>query len=130
MEQQKQQKRENGGYLFRNADKRTDKQPDFRGKMNISGKEWLISGWTRTKDGAEMISISLTDPSTLPARDPGAAPKTSAAGPFAKNQGSTTPSAAPKSFQPPSAKSAPAPAASNYDDLEDLDNLFNGLDDQ
>jgi len=127
MEQQKQQKRENGGYLFRNADKRTDKQPDFRGKMNISGKEWLISGWTRTKDGAEMISISLTDPSTLPARDPAASPK-AATGPFAKNQGASSPASAPKSFQPPSKKSAPA--SSDYDDLEDLDNLFNGLDDQ
>lgn len=135
MDQQK-QKRENGGYLFRNADKRTDKQPDFRGKMNIGGKEWLVSGWTRTKDGEEMISLSLTDPATLPQRDgaapaAGAARPSNASGPFAKPAGSA-PAAGPaapaanKSFQPPAGKAA---SGAGYEDLEDLDSLFSGLDD-
>lgn len=138
MDQQK-QKRENGGYLFKNADKRTDKQPDFRGKMNVAGKEWLVSGWTRTKDGEEMISISLTDPATLPQRD-GASPATSgarpgaqpASGSFARKpvtQG-TVPAAgavpATKSFQPQAGKAA---SGAGYEDMEDLDSLFNGLDD-
>jgi hypothetical protein len=135
MEQQK-QKRENGGYLFKNADKRSEKQPDFRGKMNVAGKEWLVSGWTRTKDGEEMISISLTDPATLPAREgnpQGKAGAPAAAGSFARKPAATpsaaaAPAAAPaaKSFQPPTGKAG----GSGYEDLDDLDSLFNGLDDQ
>lgn len=125
MEEQK-QKRDNGGYLFRNADKRTEKQPDFRGKMTVGGKEWLVSGWTRMKDGSEMISISLTDPATLPPRENGAAPggsRQGASGPFSKPAAA---SAAPKAFQSPASKGAP-PASSASDELEDLDQLFNGL---
>lgn len=126
MEQQN-QKRDNSGYLFKNKDKRTEKQPDYRGKVNIGGKEWLISGWTRNKDGEEMISIALTDPASLPARDnPGAAPRQSGSagtGPFARP---VAPAAA-KSFQPAAGK---AVSGSGYDELEDLDSLFNGLDDK
>ena len=152
MDQQK-QKRENGGYLFKNADKRTDKQPDFRGKMNVAGKDWLISGWTRTKDGEEMISISVTDPATLPQRDGAAAGSSmgaaaarpsapTPAGGFARKPAVSSPAQAPtptenpsagssaaqstKSFQPQAGKSA---ASAGYEDMEDLDSLFNGLDD-
>lgn len=137
MDQQK-QKRENGGYLFKNADKRAEKQPDYRGKMNISGKEWLLSGWIRTKDGEEMISISLTDPATLPQRDgaPGGASRSgapAAAGSFARpapapaTQAGGQPAPAAKAFQPQASKPAGGPG---FDDLEDLDSLFNGLDDK
>lgn len=59
--------RQNQGYLFPNK-KAHDRQPDFRGRVNVSGKEFLLSGWIRPKDGEEMISISVTDPSTLPPR--------------------------------------------------------------
>lgn len=125
MEQQN-QKRENSGYLFPNKDKRTDKQPDFRGKMNMGGKEWLVSGWKRSKDGEEMISISLTDPATLPQRDGApSAPRAAASGPFAKPAAPSAPAAS-KAFQPQGNKAG----APGHDDLEDLDSLFNGLDDQ
>ncbi|MDI6976640.1 hypothetical protein [Serratia sp. Se-RSBMAAmG] len=55
----------NTGYLFPN-EKKNDRQPDFRGKATIEGKEFLISAWKRDKDGAEILSLSITDPSTLP----------------------------------------------------------------
>ena len=101
MEQQKQQvkKNENSGYLFKNANKNSEKQPDFRGKVTVNGKEFLVSGWSRTKDGEDMISISLTDPATLPPRDGAARPQQggSSAGSFNR-----APAAAPaqKPFQP------------------------------
>ena len=81
----------NKGYLFPNK-KSNDSQPDFRGKLTIDGKEWLVSGWKRSKDGEEMISLSVTDPASLPPRkgaDPGAAPARPASPP------SGAPSAAP-----------------------------------
>lgn len=55
----------NTGYLFPN-EKKNDRQPDFRGKATIEGKEFLISAWKRDKDGTSILSLSITDPSTLP----------------------------------------------------------------
>lgn len=57
----------NKGYLFPNK-KAHDAQPDFRGKLTVDGKEWLVSGWEREKDGERMISLAVTDPSALPPR--------------------------------------------------------------
>lgn len=59
--------RPNQGYLFPNK-KAHDRQPDFRGRVNVNGTEYLLSGWVRPKDGEEMISLSVTDPATLPPR--------------------------------------------------------------
>jgi hypothetical protein len=59
---------QNKGYLFPNANKQ-GQQPDFRGKLNIDGKEWLVSGWNKGDEG--MISLSLTDPASLPPRQGG-----------------------------------------------------------
>lgn len=62
--------RSNQGYLYPN--KRTsDKQPDYRGKLNVNGSDFLVSGWIREKDGEKMISLALTDPATLPAQGGG-----------------------------------------------------------
>ena len=131
MEQQN-QKRENSGYLFKNKDKRTDKQPDYRGKMNIGGKDWLVSGWTRNKDGEEMISIAVTDPASLPVREAPAASATPrqsgpaggaspASGPFARPAPAVAPA---KAFQPAAGKAATGGA---YEDFEDLDSLFKDI---
>lgn len=59
---------QNKGYLFPN-ERKQGQQPDFRGKLNLEGKEWLVSGWN--KGGEGMISLSLTDPASLPARPGG-----------------------------------------------------------
>lgn len=64
--------RPNQGYLFPNK-KAHDRQPDFRGRVNVGGTDYLLSGWLRPKDGEDMISLSVTDPATLPARG-GSAP--------------------------------------------------------
>ena len=127
MEQQN-PKRDNSGYLFKNANKRSEKQPDFRGKLTFQGKEWLVSGWNRNKDGEEMISISLTDPATLPARDgasPAGARPASGSGPFAKPAASATPA---KSFQPSGQSSGGGKSSISDDEMSDLDSLFNGMD--
>lgn len=58
-------KNKNTGYLYPN-EKKNERQPDFRGKVTIEGKEYLLSAWKREKDNAEILSISVTDPATLP----------------------------------------------------------------
>lgn len=103
MEQQKQapKKNENSGYLFKNANKNSEKQPDFRGKVTVNGKEFLVSGWSRVKDGEDMISISLTDPASLPPRDGAARPaQASSSGGSFNRAPAPAPASAPKSFQP------------------------------
>lgn len=57
-------KNKNSGYLFVNK-KKTGKQPDYRGKITIEGKEYWLSGWESEKDGEKMWSLSATDPSTV-----------------------------------------------------------------
>lgn len=66
--------RTNQGYLYPN-NKSNDRQPDYRGKLSVEGKEFLASGWIREKDGEKMISLALTDPSTLPASQSGGGQK-------------------------------------------------------
>ncbi len=117
MTQQKTTK-DNSGYLFPNRNKSTEKQPDYRGKLTHNGKEWLVSGWKRMKDGEEMISISLTDPDSVPQR-PGGAPQRPAASagtPFSPSGPSAAPSAG-----------GAGQAGGGYGDLDDLEGLFDGL---
>lgn len=38
----------NKGALFKNDDKRNDKDPDYKGTVNVDGREFWISGWIRT----------------------------------------------------------------------------------
>lgn len=115
-------KKDNSGYLFPNNNKKSEKQPDFRGKITINGKEMLISGWKKGNEG--MITVAITDPDTLPARP--ADGKSS--------QGGFSPSAAPSqgntgsgsSFKGTPNTPAPSPAQDKapdgYDD--ELDDLF------
>jgi len=81
----------NKGYLYPN-ERQNDRQPHYRGKLNVEGKEYNISAWVRDDTG--MLSISLTDPATLPAPgaraaaggNPGSAPAP-ASGPSAPASG-------------------------------------------
>lgn len=110
MNQPKPAAKDNSGYLFPNENKANEKQPDYRGKLTKDGKEWLVSGWKRMKDGKEMISFSLTDPNSLPQRGSGA-PRSQGA-----SSGSTP-------FTPQQHSSAP----SGDSGLDDLEGLFDGL---
>ena len=40
----------NRGAIWRNKDKQEDKQPDFKGSINVAGVDYWISGWQR-KEG-------------------------------------------------------------------------------
>lgn len=52
--------KENSGTLFKNRNKKQDSHPDFNGTVNVEGKEFYISGWTKTnQDGTKRISLSF-----------------------------------------------------------------------
>jgi uncharacterized protein (DUF736 family) len=53
----------NSGTLFPAEDKKTEKSPDFTGKLNVEGKEYRISGWKKTsKAGKKFLSLSVSEP--------------------------------------------------------------------
>jgi len=53
----------NSGALFKNDKKETEKQPDYKGKLNINGKDFYISAWLKTsKDGNKYMSLAIQEP--------------------------------------------------------------------
>lgn len=125
------EKRDNSGYLFENKQKTTDKQPDLRGKVTISGKEYYISGWKRSKNGEMMISLAVTDPAQVPVKSErvesvqGGGQKAPGAGFGATNTSSSASRGT--SFGAQNGGGTPVPAHSNdsFPDLDDLEDLFN-----
>src|SRR5215472_7906164 len=50
----------NRGALFRNDDKRSEKQPDYTGPLDVSGESFWISGWLNTsKKGVKYLSLAI-----------------------------------------------------------------------
>lgn len=57
------QKNNNRGYLYPNANKNKPTQPDFTGKLTVDGKEWKINAWeNKSPDGKKFLSLSLLVP--------------------------------------------------------------------
>jgi uncharacterized protein (DUF736 family) len=54
----------NKGAIFKNANKKEgDKQPDYKGTVNVDGKEKAISLWLNTsKDGVKYFSVGISEP--------------------------------------------------------------------
>jgi len=54
----------NRGTLFRNEYKEKEKQPDYKGKLNVEGTDWELAGWKKSsaKTGKSFISISIQPP--------------------------------------------------------------------
>ena len=52
----------NSGSLFKNDRKEKDTHPDYRGTINVDGREWEISAWL--KDGAKgkFMSLAVKEP--------------------------------------------------------------------
>ena len=52
----------NRGAIWKNDRKETETQPDFKGSINIEGKEYWLSGWKRRPDAnpnAPALSLSV-----------------------------------------------------------------------
>jgi len=51
----------NRGALFKN-EKQNDRQPDFRGPINVDGKDYQLSAWLKTSEKAgKYFSISVSE---------------------------------------------------------------------
>jgi hypothetical protein len=52
--------RTNTGALFKNAQKATEKHPDYKGTINVNGQEFWLSSWLKTsKQGDKYMSLSV-----------------------------------------------------------------------
>lgn len=60
----------NRGVLFSNDRKQNDKQPDYRGTLDVNGVQHQLSGWIKTsKKGTKFLSLQLTPPAPTPKDD-------------------------------------------------------------
>lgn len=60
--------KQNTGAIFKNNNKTKDTQPDYRGKVNVEGKEFEISLWLKeSKQGVKYFSASFQEPYVKPA---------------------------------------------------------------
>jgi uncharacterized protein (DUF736 family) len=53
----------NSGAIFKNAQKKEDKHPDYKGKINVEGKELEISLWLKTSSkGIKFFGVAISEP--------------------------------------------------------------------
>jgi uncharacterized protein (DUF736 family) len=52
----------NKGALFTNDQKGNEKAPNYKGKLNVNGKEYEIAGWVRQGKSGSFLSLTLSEP--------------------------------------------------------------------
>lgn len=53
----------NSGAIFKNAKKTNEKQPDYKGTVNVNGKDMEISLWLKeSQKGTKYFSASFQEP--------------------------------------------------------------------
>lgn len=57
----------NSGAIFKNDKKTVDREPDYRGKINVDGKEWEISLWiNESNKGLKYFRAAIKEPWVKP----------------------------------------------------------------
>ena len=52
----------NSGAIFPN-EKKSEKHPDYKGKLNVEGKDWEVAAWNRTSQaGKQFLSLKVSVP--------------------------------------------------------------------
>jgi len=52
----------NKGALFTNDQKGNEKAPNYKGKLNVDGKEYEIAGWVRQGKNGSFLSLTVAEP--------------------------------------------------------------------
>lgn len=50
----------NRGVLFKNDNKETDRQPDYKGRIDVGGQEYWLSAWIKDRKGTTQKYMSLS----------------------------------------------------------------------
>jgi hypothetical protein len=56
----------NTGAIFKNDKKTSDKQPDYKGKVNVNGKEMEVALWLKEGKAGKFFSASFSEPYVAP----------------------------------------------------------------
>ena len=55
--------RNNSGAIFKNDNKKTDNHPDYKGKVNVNGKDMEVALWMKTSaKGVKFMSAQFSEP--------------------------------------------------------------------
>jgi uncharacterized protein (DUF736 family) len=55
--------RNNTGAIFKNDNKKAENHPDYKGKVNVNGKEMEVALWLKTSaKGVKFMSASFSEP--------------------------------------------------------------------
>jgi len=63
--------RQGNGQLFKNDRKEKPTHPDYRGKINVEGKEYELSAWVKQGGAGKWLSLQVQEPRQRYPRDPG-----------------------------------------------------------
>jgi hypothetical protein len=53
------EQRDNGGSLFKNDRKESEKHPDYKGTAKINGQDFWMNAWLKEKNGKKFFSFSF-----------------------------------------------------------------------
>lgn len=56
----------NTGAIFKNTNKRMDNHPDYKGKVNVNGKEMEVALWLKEGKAGKYFSASFSEPYVAP----------------------------------------------------------------
>jgi uncharacterized protein (DUF736 family) len=55
--------RNNTGAIFKNDNKKAENHPDYKGKVNVNGKDMEVALWLKTSSkGVKFMSASFSEP--------------------------------------------------------------------
>jgi uncharacterized protein (DUF736 family) len=53
----------NTGAIFKNENKKAENHPDYKGKVNVNGKDMEVALWLKTSaKGVKFFSVSFSEP--------------------------------------------------------------------
>lgn len=60
----------NTGAIFKNTNKKADNHPDYKGKVNVNGKEMEVALWVKKSNGGgnTFFSAAFSEPYVAPAQ--------------------------------------------------------------
>lgn len=56
----------NTGAIFKNTNKTSEKHPDYKGKVNVNGKEMEVALWVKQGKAGSYFSASFSEPYVAP----------------------------------------------------------------
>ena len=60
----------NKGAIFKNTNKKAENHPDYKGKVNVNGKEMEIALWVKQGKNGSFMSASFSEPYIAPTQEP------------------------------------------------------------